>query len=251
MKLSVIVPVFNEAKTVSNLLEKVRSVALDKEILVVDDGSTDGTADILASRFGKATPDVTLLCNGKNQGKGAAIRLALEHVQGDLVVIQDADLEYDPANYPALIKPFEDPDVQAVYGSRFLRTTLGGFLREWLASRFSKKNPEQRYLSTYLGIRFLNFLSYVLYGLKTTDEATCYKVLRAPLMKSLGLQCNGFDFCAEVTAKIGRRHLKMVEVPISFHPRTFQEGKKLRVLRDGFGAIWTLLKYRFPMEPRC
>lgn len=244
MKLSVIIPVYNEEKTVNALLDKVQASPVEKQIVIVDDGSTDGTRALLQSRFPNGTPAVKVVLSEGNQGKGAAIRAGLAHADGDLVLIQDADLEYDPANYPELIKPFADPAVQAVYGSRFLRTTTPEFLREWFRGKFLKKG-ERRYLSTYLGIRFLNFLCYVLYDLKTTDEATCYKVFRTSLLKGLGLECQGFNFCPEVTAKIGRKGISPVEVPIVYHPRTFHEGKKLNVWRDGAGAIWTLVKYRF------
>ena len=248
MKLSVIVPVYNEKETVRTLLDRVVSIPIEKEIIVVDDGSTDGTKEVLRARFPNGTPGVKLLFQETNQGKGAAIRAGLEKVQGDLVFIQDADLEYDPQNYPSLIEPFADPSVQVVYGSRFLHTTLPKFLREWSPLRARDQKSEKRYLTTYLGIRILNFMSYVLYGLKTTDEATCYKVLRTPLLKSLGLESEGFEFCSEVTAKIGLRRLRVIEVPITYHPRTFQEGKKLKILRDGWGALWTLIKYRYGKE---
>ncbi len=245
MKLSVIIPVYNESRTVRALLERVAASPVEKEIIVVDDGSTDGTKEILRGLFPNGTPGVTLLFQEANQGKGAAVRAGLKQVQGDLVLIQDADLEYDPQNYPELIKPFSDPGVQVVYGSRFLHTNMLQFLWEWFPLGERARRSEKRYLTTYLGIRVLNFLSFALYGLRTTDEATCYKVLRTPLMKSLDLETDGFEFCSEVTAKIGRRRLGVTEVPITYHPRTFQEGKKLKIGRDGFGALWTLLKYRW------
>lgn len=218
---------------------------MEKEIIIVDDGSTDGTVEVLKTLFPNGTPGVRLVLKGQNEGKGAAIRAAAGHVKGDLVLIQDADLEYDPSNYPQLIKPFTDPEVQVVYGSRFLHTTSCQFVRDWLSGGGKNTHAEKRYLTTYLGIRLLNFLTYLLYGLKTTDEATCYKVFRSELFKSLNIQSTGFEFCPEVTAKLGRRRIRIVEVPISYHPRTYEQGKKLKVLKDGMRAIWTLIKYRF------
>ena len=242
--LSVIIPVYNEERTLRALLGRVQNVPINKEMIIVDDGSTDGTRDILKSLFPNGTPGGKVLFQDKNKGKGAAIRTGLEHVRGDVIVVQDADLEYDPANYLELLRPFGNEDVHVVFGSRFMETGLDKFLRQWWGSRFSKISGEKRYLSAYLGVRLLNFLTYLLYGLKTTDQATCYKLLRAPLMRSLDLQSTGFEFCTEVTAKVGRRGLKVVEVPISYCPRTFEEGKKLKILRDGWGAVWTLVKYR-------
>ncbi len=244
MKISVIIPVFNEQQTVNALLDRVQAVPVDKEIIIVDDGSTDNTRSLLKNRFPNGTPGVRLLFAEKNAGKGVAIREGLRHASGDLVLIQDADLEYDPSSYTDLMRPFEHPDTQVVYGSRFLNTTFSKFFSDWLRVKMGGAG-ERRYLSTYLGIKLLNAISRLLYGLKTTDEATCYKVFRTPLLKGLDLKSTGFEFCSEVTAKIGRRRIPVSEVAITYHPRTFEQGKKLNVWRDGFGAIWTLIKYRF------
>nr|HID13715.1 glycosyltransferase family 2 protein [Anaerolineae bacterium] len=166
----------------------------------------------------------------QNRGKGAAIRTALEHVTGDVVITQDADLEYDPREYPRLLAPFEDPAVQVVYGSRNLR-----------------RNPRSSW-SFYWGGRLLSWIANLLYGSHITDEPTGYKVFRADLLRSLDLQSDGFEFCPEVTSKVLRRGIEIHEVPISYRPRAFDEGKKIN-WRDGLWAIWTLLKYRLCPSP--
>jgi dolichol-phosphate mannosyltransferase len=223
MKLSVIMPVVNEAQTIGPILERVLAVPVDKEVIVVDDGSTDGTWEALQPYASSCL----LLRHSRNQGKGAAIRTALPHVTGDIVITQDADLEYDPEEYPKLIEPIINRSADVVYGSRLLngRSPTAG-------------------LTFYLGGRFLTWLANVLYGLHITDEPTGYKVFRVKLIRSLPLTSKGFEFCPEVTALLGLWHIPIVEVPISYHPRSIAEGKKIR-WRDGFMAIWTLIRYRF------
>ena len=228
MKLSVIVPVYNEAATVAQIIERVLKVELgdaEKEIIVVNDGSTDGTGAVLDSLVAHRPNPLKIVHHEQNRGKGAAVRTALEHVTGNIVITQDADLEYDPQEYPALLAPFEDPAVQVVYGSRNLHG-----------------NPRSSW-SFYWGGRLLSWIANLLYGSHITDEPTGYKALRADLLRSLDLQSDGFEFCPEVTGKVLRRGIEIHEVPISYRPRSFDEGKKIN-WRDGLRAIWTLLKYR-------
>lgn len=228
MKLSVIIPVYNEAATIAQIIERVLAVEIDsteKEIVVVDDGSTDGSGAVLAALATRRPNPLKIVHHERNQGKGAAIRTALEHVTGDIVITQDADLEYDPQEYPSLLAPFEDPAVQVVYGSRNLL-----------------RNPHSSW-SFYWGGRLLSWIANLLYGSHITDEATGYKLFRTDLLRSLNLQSTGFEFCPEVTSKLLLRGVKIHEVPISYQPRSFDEGKKID-WRDGLQAIWTLLKYR-------
>lgn len=223
MKLSIIIPVYNEENAVKQIINKVKetSLSIDKEIIVVDDGSTDKTAESLRKIGG-----VVLLKHNKNKGKGAAIITGLSNVTGDIVLIQDADLEYDPKDYNALIEPFLRNNAEVVYGSR----TLG-------------KN-EKGHWSFHLGGWGLTVFANLLYGLNITDEATCYKVFKTDLLRSLNLESKGFEFCPEVTAKIGKRKIKIYEVPISYYPRSKKEGKKIK-WKDGFIALWVLFKNRF------
>jgi len=228
MKLSVIIPVYNEAATITQVVEQVLEVELDtveKEIIVVNDGSTDGTGAVLTTLAARWPNPLKVVHHERNRGKGAAIRTALEHVTGDVVITQDADLEYAPQELPRLLAPFEDPIVQVVYGSRNLR-----------------RNPRSSW-SFYWGGRLLSWVVNLLYGSHITDEATGYKAFRADLLRDLDLQSNGFEFCPEVTSKILRRGIRIHEVPISYQPRSFAEGKKINWY-DGLRAIWTLLKYR-------
>jgi glycosyltransferase involved in cell wall biosynthesis len=228
-RLSVIVPVYNEADTVVQVIERVLSVELEgfeREIIVVNDGSTDGTHEVL-ERMGARWPDlVKVEHHEQNRGKGAAVRTALAHVTGDIVITQDADLEYDPREYPKLLASFQDPAVQVVYGSRNLRD-----------------NPRSSW-SFYWGGRLVSWIANLLYGSGLTDEATGYKLLRTDLLRSLDLQADGFEFCPEVTGKVLKRGIEIHEVPISYQPRSAEEGKKIS-WRDGVQAIWTLLRHRF------
>lgn len=228
MKISVIIPVYNEAATITQVVEQVLEVELDtveKEIIVVNDGSTDGTDVVLTTLATRWPNPPKIVHHERNRGKGAAIRTALEHITGDVVITQDADLEYTPQEYPRLLAPFEDPAVQVVYGSRNLH-----------------RNPRSSW-SFYWGGRLLSWVANLLYGSHITDEATGYKAFRANLLRDLDLQSNGFEFCPEVTSKILRRGIRIHEVPISYQPRSFAEGKKINWC-DGLRAIWTLLKYR-------
>ena len=219
--LSVIMPVYNERETIAEALRRVKAAPGDKEILVVDDAYTDGTRELLA-----ADPEIRLLCHAKNQGKGAAIRTALAVVSGDVVIIQDADLEYDPGDYPLLVDPIRRGEARVVYGSRFLRG-----------------RPSMRW-THLLCNRLLALAANLLYGAGITDEATCYKAFDAALLRELPLACRRFEFCPEVTARVRRRGIPIHEVPIHYTARTFDAGKKIRAW-DAVEAFWTLLRYRF------
>ncbi len=219
---SVIVPVYNEAAHVDELLQEIHASPVKKEIIIVDDGSTDGTREKL-----QALPpmeDVTIVFHEKNCGKGAAIRTALAYARGEYVLIQDSDLEYDPQDYSALLRPLEESTANVVYGVR-------------------PDRPE-RGMRFFLGAKLLTHLANILYGAGIHDEATCYKVIRRSLLAQVQLECHRFEFCPEVTAKLCRMGEAIAEVPISYHPRSALEGKKIRHA-DGWQAIWTLLRYRF------
>jgi glycosyltransferase involved in cell wall biosynthesis len=220
--LSVIVPIYNEAAHVEELLRAIEASPVRKEIVIVDDGSTDGTREKLLSAPHR--DQVTVLFHEKNCGKGAAIRTALRYARGEYVLIQDSDLEYDPQDYPALLRPLEEGKANVVYGVR-------------------PDRPE-RGLRYYLGARFLTLLTNVLYGAGIRDEATCYKAFRRSLLSRIPLECERFEFCPEVTAKLCRLGEKIYEVPISYAPRNAEQGKKLRH-SDGWMAIWTLIRFRF------
>jgi dolichol-phosphate mannosyltransferase len=226
MKLSVIIPVYNEEATLEEIITRVRATGLANEIVVVDDSSSDNSPAILRRLQNGTLPPLRLLRHERNQGKGAAIRTGLAAVSGDLVLVQDADLEYDPADYPALLAPFTNPEVKVVYGSRNLR-----------------RNGRSSF-AFYWGGRLLSVITNLLYGSRITDEATGFKVFYADLLREIGLEGNGFEFCPEVTGKILRRKIPIYEVPISYYPRTWAEGKKIQWY-DGLIAVWNLVKHRF------
>jgi glycosyltransferase involved in cell wall biosynthesis len=226
MKLSVIIPFYNEERTIENVLREAANSPVVQEIIAVDDGSQDGSYAIVRKIADELPEKIRIYRHEKNSGKGEAIKTARKYITGELVIIQDADLEYSPAQYESLIKPFENPEVMAVYGSRNL-----------------VKNPRSAN-SFYLGGVFLSKLTNLLYKSNITDESTCYKVFRSDLFKSVELECTGFEFCPEITAKILKKGVKIIEVPISYSPRSRSEGKKIK-WSDGAVAIWTLIKYRF------
>ncbi|MEW6365248.1 MAG: glycosyltransferase family 2 protein [Acidobacteriota bacterium] len=223
MKLSVILPVYNEEPTVRQCVERTLSLPLDLEVVVVNDGSTDGTRRILESM--DCQPRLRVVHAERNGGKGTAIRIGLQHVTGDIVIIQDADLEYDCNEYSNMLVPFQDPETSVVYGSRFLGRI------------------EQMRLINRIANRFFTWFANVLFRANITDEATCYKAFRTDLLKDLDLRCRRFEFCPEVTAKVLRRHIPIKEVPITYRARTHEEGKKIG-WRDGWMVIYTLLRYR-------
>ena len=225
MLVSVIIPAFNEEQTIRQVIEAVRSVPIEKQIIVVNDGSTDRTDKILEAL--ETVHALTVVHCEENSGKGLAIRRGLPYVKGEAVVIQDADMELVPADLPELLKPLEKEHVQVVYGSRFLNGRGTASLHNFIANRF---------LATYTNL---------LYGCRITDESTGYKAFSTKLITRLNLTCKGFEFCPEVTAKILRAGYHIYEVPVSYFPRTKKEGKKLRFWSDGVFAAWTLLKYRF------
>jgi glycosyltransferase involved in cell wall biosynthesis len=222
--LSVVMPCYNEQSTIEEIIRRVMAVPLRIELIVVDDGSTDGTRDIL-SRLAGEFP-IKLVLQGRNAGKGAALRRGFEEVTGDLVVIQDADLEYSPEEFPELIQLICQGRADVVYGSRFL-----GKHRVFMFTH-------------YVGNRFLTLVTNVLYNTMLTDMETCYKVMRTEVLRSMTLDANGFGIEPELTAKIFKRHYRVYEVPITYDGRGYEEGKKI-TWRDGFVALWVLVKYRF------
>jgi glycosyltransferase involved in cell wall biosynthesis len=226
-RLSVLIPVYNEQPTILELLRRVRSVNIPKEIIIVDDGSTDGTKELLRTQVEGQFDDVVVIYHEQNRGKGAAIRTAIAHATGDYVIIQDADLEYDPREYPSLLEPLLDGRADVVFGSRF----LGGGPHRVL------------YFWHRVGNGFLTLLSNMLTNLNLTDMEACYKVFKREIIQSLPLRCNRFDFEPEVTAKVAKRHYRIYEVPISYSGRDYSEGKKVS-WKDGLIAIWTIIKYR-------
>ena len=230
--LSIIIPAYNEEKTIAELLHRVLDADLgegiDRELIVVNDCSTDSTGRIVQS-FIAAHPQapITYLVHDRNQGKGMAVRTGIQAVTGDYVVMQDADLELDPNDFARMLPHLLSGQYRVVYGSRFLA-----------------EENSHTYFSYQLGGKFLSVMTNLLYDQSITDEPTCYKMFDAGLLKSIPLDCKGFEFCPEVTAKVSRLGYKIKEVPIRYYPRSIEEGKKLR-LRDGLKAIGTLLKYRF------
>jgi len=228
VKLSVLVPVYNERATIGEILRRVRAVKLEgieREIIVVDDCSTDGTAEVL--RQEAQYEDTLVFTHQHNQGKGAAVRTALQHASGDILLIQDADLEYDPREYPMLLQPILEKRSQVVYGSRF----LGG--------------PRKAMFFWHMvGNKFLTFITNLLYNTILTDMETCYKVFTREVADKLHLRSPRWGFDPEITAQILRQGYRIYEVPISYTGREMWEGKKIN-WRDGFLVLWTLLKYRF------
>jgi glycosyltransferase involved in cell wall biosynthesis len=229
MKLSIVIPVYNEINTLEEILGRVENAnmqGLEREIILVDDASVDGSGNLLR-KLAEQKP-YKVYFHEKNQGKGAAIRTAVGHATGDIVIIQDADLEYDPNDYESLLKLIVEDKADVVYGSRFLnRNTSHSFS-----------------ITHYLGNIFLTFVTNVLFGSTITDMETCYKAFRAGIIKSITIKSNRFDFEPEITAKILKQKVRFCEVPISYQGRAFDAGKKI-TWKDGIGALIALAKYRF------
>jgi len=229
MKLSIIIPVYNEEKTILKVLDKVKKVKLNditKEIILVDDFSTDGTKNILSELKDSS---LKIFFHQKNHGKGAAIRTALKHATGDIIIIQDADLEYEPEEYPKLLEPIIENETKVVYGSRL---------------KAIRKNIKNMYKLHYIGNTVLTLMTNLLYGSMISDMETCYKVFRKEVIKDMKLKARRFDFEPEITAKILKKGYKIKEVPINFVGRSFNEGKKI-TWKDGIKALYSLVKYRF------
>jgi glycosyltransferase involved in cell wall biosynthesis len=225
--LSVLIPAYNEERSIAQILEKVLAEPTAKEVVVVDDGSKDRTSEIVAAF---ADRGVRLVRHERNSGKGAAIHTALRHARGRFVIIQDADLEYDPNDFPKILAPLLSGRSDVVYGSRNMT-----------------RNPRVSKVF-YWGGRAVTFVANILFGSHLTDEATCYKAMKRDLMDTLHLQSRGFGFCAEVTGKLLRRGVRILEVPITYNPRGWEEGKKIKA-SDGVAAVLILLWYRFFERP--
>lgn len=228
-KLSIVIPAYNERSTVETLLQRVAEAplpgSLEREIIVVDDGSSDGTRELLRACEQAAEPAFRLVEHPENRGKGAALRTGFEQATGDIVLVQDADLEYNPRDYPTLLAPILDGEADVVYGSRF----LGGPHRVL-------------FFWHYLGNRFLTTLSNMFTDLNLSDMETCYKVFRSEVLDGMELSSQRFGIEPEFTAKVAKKRVRIYEVPISYHGRTYAEGKKIG-WRDGFAAIWAILRY--------
>ncbi len=231
MKLSVVMPVYNERATLREVVARVLAVALDIELICVDDGSQDGSREILAE-LGDRYPQVRILLQPKNMGKGAALRRGIQESTGDFVIIQDADLEYDPAEYTRLLGPLIQGQADVVYGSRFIGAAPHRVLYFWHS----------------VGNRILTLLSNALTNMNMSDMETCYKVFRREILQAIPIEEDRFGFEPEITVKIAKRRLRVYEVGISYWGRTYEEGKKIG-WRDGFRALWCLLKYTVK-EPR-
>jgi glycosyltransferase involved in cell wall biosynthesis len=226
-KLSVLMPVYNEARTIRNIVERVRRVNLKKEIIIVDDGSSDGTVEVLKSEMEGQIPDVRVFYSSRNQGKGAAVRRAIKEATGDVCVVQDADLEYDPQEYFKLLEPILDGRADAVYGTRF----MGG-------------GPHRVHLFWhYVGNQILTTISNAFSNLNLTDMETCYKLMRTELAQSLPLRANGFDIEPELTLKLAKAGARIYEVPISYSGRSYAEGKKIN-WKDGVKALYSIVLFR-------
>lgn len=235
MKLSIIIPVFNEEKTVLEILKRVEEVKIqgfDKEILVINDGSTDTTASKI--KKSKYINKIKFIDQDKNQGKGVAVKAGIERATGDYVIIQDADLEYNPKDIERLTSQIIKNTKQAIYGTRLNRLP-----------NLSRDERTLQFLIHYFGNRFLSLLTSVLYGQWITDMETCYKLFPKIALKNIKLNAKGFEFEPEITLKLLKSGYRILEVPITTTPRGYEEGKKLNTVRDGVKALWTLIRYRF------
>jgi glycosyltransferase involved in cell wall biosynthesis len=226
MKLSIVMPVFNEVRTIEEIVARVQSAPFEKEIVVIDDCSTDGTVDLLR-KIANQSENIKVFYHDRNRGKGAALRTGFAKVAGDIVIIQDADLEYDPREYPRILEPILDGRADVVYGSRF----LGGPHRVM-------------FFWHYVGNKFLTLLSNMMSNLNLTDMETCYKAFRKEVLKDLTLKSDRFGFEPEFTLKVAKRKFRIYEVPISYSGRTYEEGKKIN-WKDGVAAIFSIIRFRF------
>jgi glycosyltransferase involved in cell wall biosynthesis len=225
MKLSVVIPVYNERRTIQEIINRVQKVDIEKELIIVDDFSTDGTREYLQQL---ESENIKVFFHEHNKGKGAALQTGFQHVSGDVVVIQDADLEYNPEEYHLLIKPILDNKADVVYGSRFLTGSERRVLFFWHS----------------LGNKFLTFLSNMFTDLNLSDMETCYKMFRTAVLKKITIEQNGFGFEPEFTVKVAKAKFKIYEVGISYYGRDYSEGKKIG-WKDGIKVLWYLVKYRF------
>jgi glycosyltransferase involved in cell wall biosynthesis len=227
LKLSVIIPTYNECGTIEEVVRAVLAVERADEIIIVDDGSTDGTRDLYA-KVAALDECIQVILHERNMGKGAALRTGFSKATGDIFLIQDADMEYDPRDYEAMLRPIEEGKATVVYGSRF----RGG-------------PTKTMFFWHMVGNKFLTLVTNILYNTILSDMETCYKVFRADVIRSIPLRSRGFEFEPQVTSKVLKRGHRIYEVPISYNGREFDEGKKISPLRDGPKALWTLIKYRF------
>lgn len=237
MKLSIIIPVYNEEKTIIEMLKRVEKLAMpgiQKEVIIVNDGSKDASKEKIEKYLKEAHSTMKLYNLPKNQGKGAAVVYGIQQTTGDYIVIQDADLEYNPEDIKKMLAALNEKNAAVVYGTRLKRLP-----------HFTKEEKRARFLAHYLGNKFLSLVTSALYGKWVTDMETCYKLFPATIVREMTLHARGFEFEPEITAKILKRGHKIHEVPITTTPRGYEEGKKLNTVRDGLKALWTLGKYRF------